>query len=503
MENKEKNSAFEKVEKIANEKPREDKKEKKATKKYKKMLLKAEKIESKRLKKYSNEKHEKKGQKSKSSKLLVAVITLGISTLILASVLTFVFIMPTTADTNLEANYQRAFYDAVEQVDNIDLNMSKLLASKEEGAKQKYLVDVIVNAELAENDLQSLPLKDESKFYTAKLVNQVGDYCKHLNNKILQGEHLQNEDLANLYRLQEQITTYKGSLQKILSKMGEDFNFSSINNEGKGNIVLESFEELQNLSVSYPELIYDGPFSDGLDRKELKGLPKSEISKEEAKTNFIKIFKNYSIKDVAVLGKTSGKIECYNIEAKSKEDTIFAQISVLGGKLIMFDMSGSCEEVNYERYFAEKKAKEFLESIGITSTEAVWANLSNNVYTINFAYTQNDIPIYSDLIKVRVCAQTGEVIGIEASSYYTNHTQRNIEPASISKEKAKSFVSSNMEIKTSRLVVVPIGNSSEKLCYEFSGEIEESVYYVYIDAKTGRQVEMFKVIESTEGQLLI
>jgi len=60
-----------------------------------------------------------------------------------------------------------------------------------------------------------------------------------------------------------------------------------------------------------------------------------------------------------------------------------------------------------------------------------------------------------------------------------------------------------MEIKTSRLVVVPIGNSSEKLCYEFSGEIEESVYYVYIDAKTGRQVEMFKVIESTEGQLLI
>ena len=35
------------------------------------------------------------------------------------------------------------------------------------------------------------------------------------------------------------------------------------------------------------------------------------------------------------------------------------------------------------------------------------------------------------------------------------------------------------------------------------GEMNDSTYYVYIDATTGKQVEMFKVIESTEGQLLM
>ena len=60
-----------------------------------------------------------------------------------------------------------------------------------------------------------------------------------------------------------------------------------------------------------------------------------------------------------------------------------------------------------------------------------------------------------------------------------------------------------IEIQTSRLALVPFGEKSEKLCYEFSGEYEGQTYYVYIDANTLHQVEMFKVVESTEGTLLM
>ena len=134
---------------------------------------------------------------------------------------------------------------------------------------------------------------------------------------------------------------------------------------------------------------------------------------------------------------------------------------------------------------------------------AVWINLSNNVYTINFAVEQNQVIVYPDLIKVRVCAQTGTVIGLEAKSYYTNHVEREINKPTISKQTALEKVSGNIEVKTSRLALVPIGVSSEKLCYEFSGEFDGATYFVYIDALTGKQVEMFKVIESTEGKLLM
>jgi len=95
------------------------------------------------------------------------------------------------------------------------------------------------------------------------------------------------------------------------------------------------------------------------------------------------------------------------------------------------------------------------------------------------------------------------VIGVEATAYYTNHIERSIGSPSLGESAAQSKVSENIEIETSRLALVPIGNDKEVLCYEFSGVYDGNVYYVYIDAVSGRQVEMFKVVESSEGLLLM
>ena len=119
------------------------------------------------------------------------------------------------------------------------------------------------------------------------------------------------------------------------------------------------------------------------------------------------------------------------------------------------------------------------------------------------AAEQDGVIIYSDLIKVRVCAETAKVIGVEAAGYFTNHTERVIAKPALTVKQAKAKVFSGIDVITSRLAVRPVGENSEKLCYEFSGTYDGSTYYVYIDAATGRQVEMFKVIKSTEGELLM
>ena len=95
------------------------------------------------------------------------------------------------------------------------------------------------------------------------------------------------------------------------------------------------------------------------------------------------------------------------------------------------------------------------------------------------------------------------VIGMEAVGYYTNHTQRTIETAKLSSEQALENVSGNIDVETSRLALVKIGEKTEKLAYEFSGTYKGSTYYVYIDANTGRQIEMFKVMSGQEGELLM
>lgn len=434
---------------------------------------------------------------------LAAVISLGVATLVLASVLTFTFLVPSTNDTTLNHSYERAFYDVVEQVDNIDLNLSKVLATKDNGAMQKYLVDTAINSELAESDIQALPLKDQSKFYTAKLINQIGDYAKYLNNKIIDGESLTQSDREGLVRLYQANLSLKQALQKVTSEMGGDYSFTALDNANNNDILLSTLDELENLSVQYPELIYDGPFSDGLLERTVKGIKGEEITFEQAKEVFAKAFNDYSFSKIESVGETNANINCYNIQGETNGDLLFAQISKTGGNLIMFSYAGDCNNTVVSQEQAIENGQAFLEKLQIKNMQEVWINLTNNVYTINFAGNLNGIVIYPDMIKVRVCAETGKVIGFEASEYYTNHTARTISTPSISKEQARQKLVSNFVLKGSRKALVPIGTESERLCYEFYGEVENQTYYVYIDAINGRQVQMFKVVEGTEGTFLM
>ena len=411
--------------------------------------------------------------------------------------------MPTTSDNLMGLSYQKSFYDTVEQVDNIDLNLSKALASKDAKAIEQYLIDTAINSELAENDVQQLPLHDETKFYTTKLINQIGDYSKYLVKKLINGENLTNVDKQNLENLYSANLELKNALQEMMKNVGEDYSFASLEKARSGDAIIQGFTKLQNLSVAYPELIYDGPFSDGQDQRVIKGLSNTEVTFEQAKENFLKIFKGYDFEDVEDSGMTNGDIVCYNITATLDGNVLFAQMSKNDGKLIMFSYAGSCDSVIVDEQTAIENAEQFLSDMGLTDMQEVWMNISNNVYTFNFAKTQNGVVLYPDLVKVRVCAETGKVIGIEAKTYYTNHTSRKIGSPTISKSQARQKVLDSMQIKASRLAVVPYGNASEKLCYEFYGELDGQTYYVYIDATNGWQVEMFKVVSGTEGMYLM
>ena len=470
-----------------------------------KTLLAQQKLERKQKKdQLKNERKQKnKDRRQGTGGWIASTIALGITSLVLASLLAFNFLVPSSSDNLLQTGYAKSFYSTVEQIDNIDLNLSKILASKDNVAMQKYLVDTAINSEIAENELHQLPLHDESKAGTTKLINQIGDYAKYLNNKLANGEKITKMDIESLASLQQSTRKLKQSFSLMSEKIANGYSFESLASAKDGDPLLAEFSNLQNLSTSFPELIYDGPFSDGINDREIKGVHGEEINGERAKQKFIEIFGAYNLEDVTLVGETNTDIVCYNVQANVDGDLLYAQISRTGGHLIMCDYAGDCDQEVYDQAECIEKGEEFLKSVGIKNIKPVWVNLASNVYTINFAYTIDDVIVYSDLVKVRVCSETNKVIGFEGSSYYTNHTERTVETPKISEQVARSKVNDDIEILSSRLAIVPVGTASEKLCYEFSGDYNGETFYVYIDATNGRQVEMFKVISSTEGELLM
>ena len=81
--------------------------------------------------------------------------------------------------------------------------------------------------------------------------------------------------------------------------------------------------------------------------------------------------------------------------------------------------------------------KKYLENIGYTSMRESYYSVYDGVCTINFAYTENGIIHYSDLIKVSVSLETGKVVALDASGHLMNHTERDIYDEKITAEQAK------------------------------------------------------------------
>ena len=436
---------------------------------------------------------------------LAAVISLGCTVLVLGSLLTLTLFTPLDEYLTTSTQEERSFYDLVGYIDNLDVNLSKVLVSNNREKQQKLLSEVRVQSNLATSSIAMLSLHDEDKFYTTKFINQVGDFSKYLEEKLIDGENLSDKDietLKSMYKINNQL---KNELSTLASNIDENFNFRSIYEGKDDNIVISKFNELESNATEYPRMIYDGAYSDNVNKKEaknLKGL--KEITKLEGEELFKKYFSQYNLKDVTLKGETTSEaISCYNFEGKTEDGTVLeGQITKLGGKLVMFNHYKECESDNYDAYNLKEVANEFLNKLGYKNMKAVWMTEGNHIVSLNYATVVDGVICYSDLIKVNVCKERGLVSGLEASAFILNHVNRELPKIEVTLSEAKSKVSSEIELQSSRLAIIPKGENGETLAYEFTGLVNGELFYVYIDAVTGKEVDIFKVVKTTEGTLI-
>ncbi len=482
----------------------EIRREKLAEKKAKRAEIMEEKRQKRELK--AQERREKREKSKGYGGWLAAVISLGCAVLILGGLLTFSMFTPMGDYMNSSTNQQQSLYELVGYVDAMDVNLSKLIVSNDDENRQKLLGEVRVQSSLATESISSLALQDEDKYYTTKFINQINDFTKYLSEKLIDGEKLSKEDIATLSDMYEINNSLRQSLSQLVSEIGEDYDFKSLYEYKDGDVIISKFKELESNAVNYPHMIYDGAFSDGTEASVAKYLENmSEVSKSEAEEIFRKLFADYGVKNVELVGETTGEIiETFNFEATDENDVmISAQITKKGGQLVEFNYFKDCTDDAVSLEKSREIADAFLEKVGYKAMKAVWTADSGNVITINYASVYNGVICYPDLVKVNVCRERGVVSGLEASSYLYNHVERSVAKASVSLSEVKEKVSDEIDIETTRLAIIPKGEGKEVLAYEFTGKSAGSTFYIYIDATSGKELDIFKVIETTEGILLL
>ncbi|HHW06398.1 MAG TPA: germination protein YpeB [Clostridia bacterium] len=419
----------------------------------------------------------------------------------------------------LESNYQRDFHVVVDQVEQLEALLGKGLVSASPRQQIFLLTEIWGRANTAQGALGQLPFTEINLSASRKFLAQMGDYAYTLAKRLAGGEELTGEHKAQLQAFYEEVRRYGQVLAQTEARLFQNgYRWTKAvmaGSGGKGRVPnteavddgLDGFKEMEQRFAGLPVLIYDGPFSDHVGQ----GDPKSfvahaqAIEEQEARRRAEQFVNQPGDGSYQAMKseRVEGTIPVYGItlDGKRKPGTVTADVSIKGGEIIAFLNSRPVSAARLSESEAEAKAAAFLRERGFEHFEKTFSLKENNVLWIVYVAKEGAVRLYPDQVKVQVALDNGEVIGFDATMYYLNHRERELLTPSISEEEAREKLSGELTVKSSRLALIPLSGEREALTYEFTAEYGGEQYLVYINAMTGEEENILKVVPVPQGQL--
>ena len=434
---------------------------------------------------------------------LAAVICLGVTTLALGTMMTFGWLNMNGMQADMATVHTETLYELNSIVDNLDTNLAKARVSNSKNEQVKLLSEIAIQSEMAETVLERLPVDTQMTESMTSFVNKMGDSAQSMLYAVAAGNKLTDSQIATIEHMYSTNLELKRAINELCANCTEKEMIAAMSGK-KNSFMYTSFDNIQNNTVETPKEIQDGPFAENTDKvtaKNLEGL--TEITASRAEELAKEYFKDYDVQSVKCTGETvAEQLTLYNLTLVTPDGEMGAQLSKQGGKVVEFNSYKDCHDKNFSVDRCIDIAEDFLDALGIDDMKAVWTSENGTTCNLNFVYEDDDVIFYSDMIKVKVCEERGIVTGMEGLAYVLNHTERTAPEAAISKSEASEKLHAGFEVRSCRLCVTPTDNG-EALAYEFNGTYEGNEFYIYVDAKTGEELDVFTVIGTAQGRALL
>ena len=236
----------------------------------------------------------------------------------------------------MEGVYTRHYYDLADSANDLDITLGKLAAAETVRAQQELLYDIWSAASLASVSLSAFQGGEDGVMRASKFVGQTGDYAHYLAERLNDGVPLTADETEKLFELRRMTGVLKEALESTRQGVSEGRLF--LGDDGMLAELAGEFEVFTEPDVNYPEMIYDGPFSDALEHRECKALEGLRtVSSEEGE----RLVGEYipGAEGVKFEGRTESDIVTLNYSVTTEEGTGFAQLTEKGGLLVSYNLS--------------------------------------------------------------------------------------------------------------------------------------------------------------------
>ncbi len=435
-------------------------------------------------------------KKNNNNWLYILVSILSASTIVFLCLFLSFSVTSNKYRQTLENNYKKNFYEVASNINDMEIDISKIVATKDRGVVSTLLNSLHSNVNLTLANVNQLPITYDKLTNINMLLNKIGGFSQSLIEKVFDGDALSDEDYTQINNIHTSVLSLKYDINNYYVKVHSDFEILA-NADSKGaSDFSSSLLNTESANSKVPSLIYDGPFSESVLNKEIVGLSGEDISQAQALDLAKKLFET---EDVSYQGLVSGKFTTYNFYVN--RGGLNVAITKKGGLLLSVTSYGSSGQNTIDANDGVKVAENFARTVGLDNMYSVWTQACGNILYVNLAPIVNSCIYYSDLVKVKVDLVSSRVVGWEATNYATNHKSR-VFTSSITFREAEQNLSSILKVEERNYTIIPDKYVGEVSAYEFICSWKNYTYYIYINSNTGAEANILRVIDTDNGELL-
>ncbi len=399
-----------------------------------------------------------------------------------------------------EARNQRTINELCESIDSITADLQKCLYASSGDMLREQGTRLCREATAAKESLGQLANETADTEEIFRFLSQVGNYVLALSRN----SSVSDKDAESLRALCD----YSAALNKELTALLADFSDGTVSFEVKKDTLAPEnallpddfytrMKDTAQTVTDYPTLLYDGPFSDSSGKGSFSLLKKEDsITRNEAK----QIAAEFTALSPAAFREEEDVESDIDLYCFSSKD-IYITITKKGGFVHSFIRNTTVGEATLSPEESVKRGLSYLEKLGYKNMKESYYSVYDGICTVNYAYVQNGVICYSDLIKVSISLDKGEPVALDASTWLSNHKTRRFTDEAVSADEAERSLADCLTVLSRKKALIPTDSGKEVLCYEFhcKDSLSDSEVLVYVDCLTGKEQDIMLLLYEDDG----
>lgn len=406
-----------------------------------------------------------------------------------------------------ENKYMSAFHKLKWTSENIEERMARLMATNDASQQESLLADLRVFSAQAVEHMSVLPLITANIPQVTSFLNNLRETSDELHHAVNLGDPLTDENWEKLANLRRQSVFFEEELAGLLGLVGNNMIRWNDTVRVTGFAATGDAETPITKSVMALNTRLEAPPGQGnvlAPGQSPMAAPRTDpgprVGPEEA-VQALKRFVDMPLAGEPVMTGVSDpedklqEFSLYFFDAKKENGVPLSfGISVHGGHVI-FMLDG--RPVNEKRFSLDQlieRGREILSKRGYPDIAFVSAAENAGTLIMDWAPRQDGVAIHTEIIKLSLTMDNGEMVGFDARNHWVNRHQRNLgAPKLTSQEAARSLAPKLQVMGEPTLAIVANRRNEERLVWSFRARLDDQSYLIFKDANDGREVSLLRL----------